>query len=366
MARHEAAAAAGVDFHLPDEILAVIPTDPYEQLDVARKITSMAIASRVSRLEADVARLRRDLADRDRAEADLRARLADSDARLLAALDENAKLAKERDSLASTAKKMARNLAKLEAFKKQLMKSLSEDNLLQLSETGDDRDLDTDNNLTARVPSWKAEVSSSRTSGGTSSISTMTESAQGHQFSITPYTAPKLTPGSTPIISSSGGSPRASSAKFLSGPTSPTRSLSEGQSTFSSWHGSSSYQYSAPTSPPQHRSFAGRPRIDGKEFFRQARTRLSYEQFGAFLANIKEFNAQKQSREGIWFCWEMITVLFIGINIKMDFVHQHRTTRDLYIKHRIARDLYIDRYNLSWPSSITSCKCCIPTQGPGD
>jgi hypothetical protein len=70
--------------------------------------------------------------------------------------------------------------------------------------------------------------------------------------------------------------------------------------------------------------FSGRPRIDGKEFFRQARfvsilvifcsnylqvhfslsfctttprTRLSYEQFGAFLANIKEFNAQKQSRE---------------------------------------------------------------------
>ena len=83
MARHEASAsAAGVDFHLPEEILAVIPTDPYEQLDVARKITSMAIASRVSRLEADAARLRRDLADRDRNEADLRARLA-------AALDEN-------------------------------------------------------------------------------------------------------------------------------------------------------------------------------------------------------------------------------------------------------------------------------------
>jgi hypothetical protein len=97
MARHEASASAaaavpGVDFHLPDEILAVIPTDPYEQLDVARKITSMAIASRVSRLEADATRLRRDLADRDRAEAELRARLADSDARLAAALDENVSL----------------------------------------------------------------------------------------------------------------------------------------------------------------------------------------------------------------------------------------------------------------------------------
>lgn len=278
-----AAMVAAAEFGLTAEVMAVLPEDPFEQLDVARKITSMAIASRVSRLEADAARLRRDLADRDRAEADLRARLADSDARLLAALDENAKLAKERDSLASTAKKMARNLAKLEAFKKQLMKSLSEDNLLQLSEIGDDRDFDANNNLTARVPSWKDEVSSSRTSADSSSRSTMTESAQEHQFSVTPYTAPKLTPGSTP--------------KFLSGPTSPTKSLSEVHSTFSSWHGSSSHQYSAPTSPPQHRSFAGRPRIDGKEFFRQARTRLSYEQFGAFLANIKEFNAQKQSRE---------------------------------------------------------------------
>jgi hypothetical protein len=88
MARQDAS-ASGVDFHLPDEILAVIPTDPYEQLDVARKITSMAIASRVSRLEADVAHLRRDLDGRDRSEADLRARLAETDARLLAALDEN-------------------------------------------------------------------------------------------------------------------------------------------------------------------------------------------------------------------------------------------------------------------------------------
>ncbi|KQJ84605.1 uncharacterized protein At4g15545 [Brachypodium distachyon] len=300
MARHEA--AARVEFDLPDEILAVIPTDPYEQLDIARKITSMAIASRVSRLEADVARLRRDLADRDRSEADLRARLADSDSRLLAALDENAKLVKERDTLAVTAKKLSRNLAKLEAFKKQLMKSLSEDNLLQLSETGEDRDVDAESNWTARTPSWKDEVSSSRASSNTSSRSTITESAQGHQFSLTPYVAPRITPGSTPIISSSVGSPLAystgpSSPKFLSGPTSPTRSLSESQSTFSSWNGSSLHQYSAPTSPPQRRSFTGRPRIDGKEFFRQARTRLSYEQFGAFLANIKEFNAQKQSRE---------------------------------------------------------------------
>ncbi|KAI4374640.1 hypothetical protein MLD38_012612 [Melastoma candidum] len=50
-------------------------------------------------------------------------------------------------------------------------------------------------------------------------------------------------------------------------------------------------------SPPRGRSYPSRtPRIDGKEFFRQARTRLSYEQFSAFLANIKELNAQKQTK----------------------------------------------------------------------
>ncbi|AQK46148.1 OSJNBa0008M17.14-like protein [Zea mays] len=189
----------------------------------------------------------------------------------------------------------------LEAFKKQLMKSLSEDNLLQLSETSQDHNAE---DLTARVPFWKDEVSSSNTSSDASSRSTITESVHdgGYQFSITPYMPPKLTPGSTTMISSSSGSPRAYSTgppspKFLSGPTSPAKARSEGQLAFSSWQGSSSHQYSAPTSPPQRRSFTGRPRIDGKEFFRQARTRLSYEQFGAFLANIKEFNAQKQSRE---------------------------------------------------------------------
>lgn len=39
------------------------------------------------------------------------------------------------------------------------------------------------------------------------------------------------------------------------------------------------------------------PKVDGKEFFRQARNRLSYQEFSAFLANIKELNAHRQSRE---------------------------------------------------------------------
>lgn len=65
-----------VEFDLPDEILSVIPMDPYEQLDLARKITSMAIASRVSSLESDSSRLRQKLLDKDRLILDLEDRVS--------------------------------------------------------------------------------------------------------------------------------------------------------------------------------------------------------------------------------------------------------------------------------------------------
>ncbi|KAK3042620.1 hypothetical protein RJ639_000872 [Escallonia herrerae] len=89
---------SGPDFHLPDEILSVIPTDPYDQLDLARKITSMAIASRVSKLETEVARLRLKSHDKDRA---------------IAELEEKMKLSMERDSLSMATKKLGRDLSKV-------------------------------------------------------------------------------------------------------------------------------------------------------------------------------------------------------------------------------------------------------------
>lgn len=142
---------------LPDAIAAALPPDPYEQLEVARKITAVAVAARASRLELEAARLRQRLAERDRLAAELADRAAklehalrDADARLRAALDDNvrahlfppacfasfrfalsfpdepvrflvtsfpkAKLIKERDSLAHTSKKLARDLAKVAAF----------------------------------------------------------------------------------------------------------------------------------------------------------------------------------------------------------------------------------------------------------
>ncbi|XP_040935958.1 uncharacterized protein At4g15545 isoform X3 [Gossypium hirsutum] len=298
------AAVGGMEFDLSEEILAVIPTDPYEQLDLARKITSMAIASRVSKMETEIGRMRAKIFEKDRMIYELEEKVSrlqqanhEAESRLKLVFDENMKLAKERDSLAMTAKKLSRDLSKLETFKRQLMQSLSDDNSSQAETV----DIGTcDQSVPKAYPDkddGASDYMSLRSSNGSTDLGSTTDEASryaGQRFSITPYITPRLTPTGTPKVISTNGSPRgystAGSPQRTSAATSPTKSQSDGRTSFSSWY-PSSQQSSAANSPPPRT-----PRIDGKEFFRQARSRLSYEQFSAFLANIKELNAQKQTR----------------------------------------------------------------------
>ncbi|KAB1216945.1 hypothetical protein CJ030_MR4G016042 [Morella rubra] len=298
---HSSVGSAGPDFELADEILEVIPTDPYDQLDLARKITSLAIASRVSKLETELGRMRRMLQEKDSLVSELEEKVSrldhahqEADSRLKIALDENMKLSRERDSLAMTAKKLGRDLAKLEQFKRQLMQSLNDDTSTQPAETIDIGTCD------QSVPRAYPD-SDEWTNGYKVHQSDEASRNAAQRFSITPYITPRLTPTGTPKVISTSVSPRGYSAvgspKRTSGTMSPTKLPSEGRTILPSWY-SSSQQSSAANSPPRVRPHPGRtPRIDGKEFFRQARSRLSYEQFSAFLANIKELNAQKQTRE---------------------------------------------------------------------
>uniref|UniRef100_A0A7N0V9J6 At4g15545-like C-terminal domain-containing protein n=1 Tax=Kalanchoe fedtschenkoi TaxID=63787 RepID=A0A7N0V9J6_KALFE len=298
----------GPDFNLPDEILSVIPTDPYDQLDLARKITSMAIASRVSNLETDTARMRQTINDKDRKIHQLEEKLAslqnafhDSEARLQNLLVENTKLIKERDTLSVNAKKLSRDLSKLETFKRQLMQSLKEDSTSPAATV----DIQTcDQPMPKAYPVQDDETNGCRPpkpryASIDSCLTSDDPPGYGTQFSMTPYITPRLTPTGTPKVISTNGSPRGYSVGGSpkgSGFVSPTRYKVENRSTLS-WY-SASQQSSSANSPPKLRPHPGHTsRIDGKEFFRQARSRLTYEQFSAFLANIKELNAQKQSRE---------------------------------------------------------------------
>lgn len=77
-----AGAATLPDFDLPEEVLSALPADPFEQLDVARKITSIALASRVSGLESEVSVLRLRLSEREDLVAELCAKLETLEASL--------------------------------------------------------------------------------------------------------------------------------------------------------------------------------------------------------------------------------------------------------------------------------------------
>uniref|UniRef100_A0A0D9VX39 At4g15545-like C-terminal domain-containing protein n=1 Tax=Leersia perrieri TaxID=77586 RepID=A0A0D9VX39_9ORYZ len=301
------------EFALPDEVLAVMPRDPYEQLDLARRITALAVAGRVTGLEREAARLRESAAERDRESGELRERVAlldralqETNARLRAALEDNIKLNKERDSLAQTAKKQARDLQKLESFKRHLMQSLRDDS----PSPQETVDITTcDQSVSSKASTCGDGDSVTHTTNLLSASldvgSTVQEGAALkppiHKYALSSHISSRLTPEATPKIMSTSASPRRMSStatpKLMSGTTSPSKTRIEGYMSMTPWYPSSK-QSSAANSPPRGRPNPGRtPRIDGKEFFRQARSRLSYEQFGAFLANIKELNAHKQSRE---------------------------------------------------------------------
>lgn len=72
----------GSTFDLPEEVLQVLPSDPFEQLDVARKITSIALSTRVSSLESETSALRAQLAEKDDLIADLQSQIQSLDSSL--------------------------------------------------------------------------------------------------------------------------------------------------------------------------------------------------------------------------------------------------------------------------------------------
>ncbi|KAL3685649.1 hypothetical protein R1sor_003671 [Riccia sorocarpa] len=314
----------GGNFEIPQEILAVLPSDPYEQLDLARRITAMAVAERLSKLEGETGKLRAKLAEKELFITELNDRVADAEstleettARLSTALDEQAKLTNEKNLLVNTVKKLNRDVAKLETFKRTLMQSLQEDDdgghkseygghsssvaALVASEAkkANRSQAWNDDNDSEPSPNHQGPPSSADLTGaGNQDVKHLEVDApkqSSNSYTAPPmpaqsYPPPQPTSQPPPVDQSrwqSAGSPeRAPHHETTSSKVPLPLSLPSSRST------------TAPNSPPSVSSTpGGNRRVDGKEFFRQARNRLSYEQFSAFLANIKELNAHRQTRE---------------------------------------------------------------------
>lgn len=76
------AESGGLNFDLPEDVVQVLPSDPFEQLDVARKITSIALSTRVKALELESSELRAKIAEKDELIAELQSQLESLDVSL--------------------------------------------------------------------------------------------------------------------------------------------------------------------------------------------------------------------------------------------------------------------------------------------
>ncbi|XP_043710970.1 uncharacterized protein At4g15545-like isoform X2 [Telopea speciosissima] len=283
-------------FGIAEEILSVLPSDPFQQLDVARKITSIALSTRLSKLEFECSHLHSKLDEKDDLISELQAQihsldvsLAETADRLSLADQEKKSLLKENASLCSTINKLNRDVSKLESFRKTLMRSLQEeeDNSARGSQA-----------LTKKIPQQESVSSASLIGEEEATLAPSTSSSMQNQFSEAgnsftedsetyasrPHTSqglllasqsstPRLTPpGSPPSLSASVSptiiskpvSPRRHSISFSS-----TRGMLDDRSAiFSSVPPS---HHSSMTSSADIGSQTGRSRVDGKEFFRQVR-----------------------------------------------------------------------------------------------
>lgn len=298
----------GPSFDLPEEVLDVLPTDPYEQLDVARKITSIALATRISSLETELSTLTEKLEEKDDIIAQLQEQLDSLDSSLSETADklsvanqDKERLLEENANLSNAVEKLNRDVVKLEGFRKTLMKSLQDDDgnsggALQAAATNAANDaglttqsLARDDTATASLQS-QTSVESSNTENHETDVS-RPPIAQGLLIASQTST-PRLTPPGSPPSRSLSASP-----KVTSRPLSPRRHSISFAGTRGVFDGRASFS-SVPSSHHSSMGYdSGRARVDGKEFFRQVRSRLTYEQFGAFLANVKELNSHKQTRE---------------------------------------------------------------------
>eukprot|EP00798_Chlamydomonas_sp_ICE-L_P016562 gene16562-22791_t len=119
---------------LPQDVVSMLPADPQAQLELANKIVSFAFASKISELEHESRDLRESLIQKqgtiktlERRVGNLESEVNELHAKNRHAAEEAHKLQIEKAALIDTVKRLNRDVAKLEAFKKNLLQHLHDD-----------------------------------------------------------------------------------------------------------------------------------------------------------------------------------------------------------------------------------------------
>ncbi|KAL3133994.1 hypothetical protein ABBQ32_008433 [Trebouxia sp. C0010 RCD-2024] len=245
---------------LPKEMIQVLPSDHYAQLEVAHHISCYAFANKVKAMEAENQQLKQALTQKTSQVKTLESRLTstqldlqESQEKARTSEEQVYRLSNEKAALINTVRKLNRDVAKLDNFKRNLLNSLQADEEVRMID--------------------EAETTLSSIDNASDRL---VQSVLKHAHQSGNYASGLHTAGSM----------------YTSYPASPSRSTSAQVAPAVQAHRTTSYSSAGPTSAP-----ASPTKIDGKEFFRQARQRLSNDSFSVFLQAIKELNSGKKTRE---------------------------------------------------------------------
>merc|ERR1711871_871117 len=234
-----------------DAVLSSLPSDAEQQLEVGLHVLRHAFRKKVKELETDNANMRQFGKEKNNQVVMLEQKVASLEgvvddmtrrAKELAA--ENARVAAERDALAENVKKLTKDMKRLDHFKRSILNTIEDDD-------------------PAAVPS--------------STFSNMPEPASYMQPTsrTPPQSPPRGSTNATDLIAQID------------------RSIENGRSNSPSRF--PDIANNEPAAPAASTGAAAT--VDGKEFFKKARHRLSFQKFNEFLANIKKLNSHLQTRD---------------------------------------------------------------------
>ncbi|KOO27654.1 hypothetical protein Ctob_001323 [Chrysochromulina tobinii] len=235
----------------------MMASGPDEALRQGLRMIETAYDEKARQQEHELQQLRAYGKDRQQQVALLERRVAELEAQLSESESRVRVLSDEKSSLQQDLKATQRDLSKLDSFKRSILQSIKDEDL----------------------PGSGAAAAAAAAGGF------LFSAAGGCSGGVADFTP--------------GGAlgPRSSFLGGL-GPSSPCNApySSRAQPPMSASVGApppAAHSVAATPAPPE----SAAARMDGKDFFRQARLRLTYEQFNQFLANIKRLNDHAQSRE---------------------------------------------------------------------
>lgn len=249
-----------------------LPEQSEDQLQLGFRIIQNAYGSKVQSLEQEVRALRLQLDESKGVNTQLQRKNSQLEVELVEGHQKAQQLAEENKELFKTVTTLRRQLQRLEGLKKKVCESIADHHQ---SADGEDSSIHLrDDYLSGMAPlTMQAAGGTPMTSG----------------FGASGFSRPASRPTSPPRHGLSASLGATAPTGFASAPTEPFVS----QAAAYPGPGAAAYGDSVGSRPLQA---ADNP-VDGKQFFRQARSQLSYEAFNEFLSSIKKLNNQSQTRQ---------------------------------------------------------------------